>query len=237
MKHFPLLSTIITVIRWINKNKSRRFFYRFALMFAYFKEVAIFDISNGTVTSFVVNPEELDSSGITPQDIPYMPSFSKSVRESHKLLLEMRPESFEWPFIDVGCGSGKALISWAFLNQRKGLSQKVTGAEIDQSLVDLAKSNITKSGLSNFVSNVDVLHPEFKALIQSKCVLYLYNPFGLEGVRRFIDNISSFQDVLLVYVNPRHIKEFSQNGFSVVAERKSWHQSMDVSILESSKRH
>jgi SAM-dependent methyltransferase len=205
-------------------------------MFAYVKEVASFDIRNGTVTSFVLKPEELASSSITSQDVPYMPSFSKSVRASHRLLLAIRPESFEWPFIDVGCGSGKALILWAFLNQRQGLSQKIAGAEIDKSLVDIANFNITKVGLSNFVSNVDALSPEFQTLISSKCVLYLYNPFGLKGVRRFIHNISSFQDVLLVYVNPQHIQEFTKNGFSVVAERKSWHQSMDVSILERSKR-
>ena len=222
----------LCVLKQINKNRKRVFFARVALMLAYIKEVYLFDFKYGTLTGVTVKPESVQSSGLTPQDVPHMPSFSNSIIEAHRLLLQIRPESFQWPFFDVGCGSGKAMIMWKLLNQAKGISQNITGTEIDKNLRSLAEMNVEIVGLSISVSDVDAFSPKFQQLVKSKCVMFLYNPFGLKGIELFMQNIANLEEVLLVYVNPRHISEFRQKGFRVVAEKKSWHESMNISILE-----
>src|SRR5579862_1729723 len=80
-------------------------------------------------------------------------------------------------FIDLGCGKGKTLLVAANLGFKH-----LIGVEFANELVEIARANLTKAGIVNaVVEHADAADFNFPS---SDIVVYLYNPFSQEIVRK-----------------------------------------------------
>ncbi len=116
------------------------------------------------------------------------------------------PKSFI--FIDLGCGKGRVLLMAASL----GFKQ-IIGVEFASELVEIARSNIAKRKITNAV----VLHADAADFQFQNCdtVIYLYNPFSQEVVRKIVKNLREFQSnkLYIIYKNPLCAEVFDSSGF------------------------
>jgi SAM-dependent methyltransferase len=112
-------------------------------------------------------------------------------------------------FIDLGCGKGRTLLVASNLGFRQ-----VIGVEFVSELVEIARTNLAKRGISNAV----VLHAdaaEFR-FPNSDTVVYLYNPFSQDVLRKVIVNLReclSEQRVYIIYKVPRFAEILDSSGF------------------------
>jgi SAM-dependent methyltransferase len=119
--------------------------------------------------------------------------------------------------IDVGCGKGGALITLAQFP-----FAKVSGIDISDALVEVARKNLSRLG----IENVDVLcrdAGEFTELDEYTFV-YLYNPFPCNVVQQFMSHLAENlrrqpRRLTLIYKNPKcHDVVASTMGFNKVRE-------------------
>jgi SAM-dependent methyltransferase len=212
-----------------------RLLYRVRLWLVYTRNVTIFDFWNGVNTSFVTESHLLSRSELVAQDVPYMPAFTKTLQNAYETLEEIRPQAFSYHFIDIGCGAGKALMSWKIMNETHGRLQSITGIEIDGKLVATAKENLSQIKLSSEIKllQIDTLSDGLTDEIQSGSILFLYNPFGLSAVRIFLSRIRKIENLIVIYVNPEHREEFQRNGFVALVDYRDWHPALNFTILEN----
>lgn len=111
-------------------------------------------------------------------------------------------------FIDLGCGKGRALLVASNL----GFIQ-VIGVEFARELVDIARMNIAKMRISNAV----VMHDDAAEFHfpDTDMIVYLYNPFSQEVVRKVVTNLqkSSAKTIYLIYSDPKFAEAFDSSGF------------------------
>ncbi len=122
----------------------------------------------------------------------------------------------DYVFIDLGSGKGLVLIRAA----RFGF-KRVIGVEFGENLYQVARSNITKlQQREKAMDSIEMIlgdAAEFQFPADS-LVLYLYNPFGPEVVRKVLSNLESSlsehpRSCWIVYVNPLHHEIFADSGF------------------------
>lgn len=116
------------------------------------------------------------------------------------------PQTFT--FIDLGCGKGRTLLVASNL----GFKQ-VIGVEFALELVEIARSNLAKRQIDNVV----VLHADAADFHfpNSDTVVYLYNPFSEEVVRKVVVNLreSRSKKLYIVYKNPQCAEVFDSSDF------------------------
>lgn len=98
-------------------------------------------------------------------------------------------------FVDVGCGVGKVLYML-----QNPIKFKIIGIEIDPLIAEIARNRV--KGRDNvYVVTGNVL--DCKAEIQDATVFYLYNPFDLNILERFLVLVKEIgrKDVRIIYVN------------------------------------
>jgi len=105
-------------------------------------------------------------------------------------------------FVDVGCRKGRVL--W-FIATRRRL-RKAIGIEIEPELAQIARENMTKARLRTPVTIIEADASQVD--LSEGTVYYLYNPFGQETLRRFLENIETSlqthsRDIRIIYLNPR----------------------------------
>ncbi|QEE27303.1 class I SAM-dependent methyltransferase [Terriglobus albidus] len=128
----------------------------------------------------------------------YVPIRPKCARRVLQALPVTNPQ--EYTFIDVGCGKGRMLLmaleAYSF--------RTAIGIELRKELSDLAKLNLHNDDRARLCSatcmNVNAMDFQFP---EEKLVLYLFNPFGEEVMRTFLENLdrsleSSFRDVWVI---------------------------------------
>jgi SAM-dependent methyltransferase len=111
-------------------------------------------------------------------------------------------------FIDLGCGKGRALLVAAQL----GFKQ-VIGVEFARELVDIARNNLVNLRIANaVVVESDASEYRFPG---GDMVVYLYNPFSEEIVRKVIANLSKFasKKLYVIYTASEYPALFDQSGF------------------------
>lgn len=111
-------------------------------------------------------------------------------------------------FIDIGCGKGRTLL----VASKLGFKQ-VIGVEFARELAEIAKSNLAKMGIANaVVEHADAADFRFP---NSDIVLYLYNPFSEEVLRRVVENLrdSHSKNLYVIYKMPICANVFDSIGF------------------------
>ena len=87
-------------------------------------------------------------------------------------------------FIDLGCGKGRTLQ----VASKLGFKQMI-GVEFVHELVEIARTNLAKRQIANAaVLHVDAADFDFP---DSNLVVYLYNPFSQEVLRKVVANLKA----------------------------------------------
>ncbi|MBW8828574.1 MAG: class I SAM-dependent methyltransferase [Burkholderiales bacterium] len=123
--------------------------------------------------------------------------------------LEFLGEDFRnFTFIDLGCGKGRTLMVAA----KKGF-RRVIGVEFAEELVEIATRNLARHQAPNvIVSHADAADFVFP---EGNMVLYLYNPFSEEVLRKVISNLraTALNKLYLIYKTPRCADLLDASGF------------------------
>ena len=122
--------------------------------------------------------------------------------------------------VDFGCGKGGAI-----LYMDKFPFEKIIGIEYSQSVFLQAKSNIEKMKKKN----IQIIHCDAGCYddLDDINYMYMYNPFGLNVMKRVLDNIyKSYRErprkIIIIYKNPVFHNEIVSRGiFTKVAEYKT----------------
>ena len=123
--------------------------------------------------------------------------------------LEFLGEDFrDFTFIDLGCGKGRTLMVAANQGFRR-----VIGVEFAKELAEIATRNLARHQASNvIVSHSDAADFTFP---NGDMVLYLYNPFSEEVLRKVVSNFraSAWNKLYLIYKTPRCADLLDASGF------------------------
>jgi SAM-dependent methyltransferase len=161
-----------------------------------------FDLAHGTDTSGAVMPGDLPASDLTTETTySYVGAQPSIVRRA----LELVPGPEAFTFIDLGCGKGRALLIASEFPFRA-----IVGADIAPDLVATAQQNGRRFA-RRFPSRPLIQVEEGDAgrfkFPAGDFVLFLYNPFGKDIMRRVAATVEAElaaapRRVLVVYVNP-----------------------------------
>ena len=105
-------------------------------------------------------------------------------------------------------GKGRNLIAAGLLGFRK-----LIGVEFVPELARIARTNLAKAGVKNAViANTDAADFRFPS---EELVLYLFNPFSEEVMRRVLDNLREAFPAggFIIYNNPRCAELFDSSTF------------------------
>lgn len=111
-------------------------------------------------------------------------------------------------FIDIGCGKGRTLLVASKLGFKN-----VIGVEFARELTEIARTNLAKVGIANaVVEHADAVDFRFP---DSDMILYLYNPFSEEVLRRVVGNLREFHSrkLYVIYKMPICGNVFDSSGF------------------------
>jgi SAM-dependent methyltransferase len=137
--------------------------------------------------------------------VRYQASGEQELVEAVNFLHE-DPQTFT--FIDLGCGKGRALLVASKLG-----FQQVIGVEFARELVDIARSNLAKMRSSSaVVRHADAAEFHFP---NSDMVVYLYNPFSQEVMRKVVANLrqSPAKRLYVIYSDPKFGQVLDSSGF------------------------
>ena len=111
-------------------------------------------------------------------------------------------------FVDLGCGKGRAVM----IASRLGFA-KLIGVEFVNELADIARNNLAKRKIENAV----VLHADAADFHFPDCntVLYLYNPFSEEVLRKVLSNLTTCftKKLYVIYKTPQYGDMLDSSGF------------------------
>lgn len=171
-------------------------------------------LSEGLVGEGMVSKDELDVEESVKLDAsPFMVVWLKNIDR----LCSQLPDDFEfnkYVLVDVGCGSGISTIYF----YRKYSFKYVKGFDFSASLIKTAEEN--KRQLLLLGGNVKPLAFEVGdaksyRLPQEPLVMFMFNPFGWETMKVFIENnIETLRKTksLLLYANDIFISDIAEYG-------------------------
>lgn len=174
---------------------------------------------------FVIEPQYLDiSSEESKLSDPYVPAPYFVLSKSLKCLKKFIRSINDALFIDIGCGTGRALYYASTMG-----FEHIIGIEQSRRLVDVCNRNLSKylsPHVHSAVINRNVRDIAFLQLISEFCkdiqpisvVFFLYAPFNDEMLQIFankFDELTSF-DCFIVYFGPQTEGIITEKKFSVV---------------------
>jgi SAM-dependent methyltransferase len=120
-------------------------------------------------------------------------------------VLATLPDKSGFTFVDLGCGKGRALVVASEFD-----FNAILGVDISKPVLDQARENADvvrtrfpeRTPIQLLQGNAFTFMPEV-----DKLVIYLYHPFGREGVEQFVAGLeekieSEAAQVFVVYCNP-----------------------------------
>lgn len=111
-------------------------------------------------------------------------------------------------FVDLGCGKGRAVMIASSLGFKN-----LIGVEFALELVEIAKSNLAKRKILNAI----VLHADASdfRFSDSNAVVYLYNPFSQEVLKKVISNLKECfgKKLYVIYKTPQYGELLDASGF------------------------
>ena len=135
----------------------------------------------------------------------YQPSGEEELAEAVRFL---GVDPMEMTFIDLGCGKGRTLLVAAGLGFRR-----VVGVEFAPELAAIATKNLEKMKIAiGAIIRGDAGEFRFPA---DDLVLYLYNPFSEEVMRRVVLNLRdcAAKKIFVIYKAPECMALFDAGGF------------------------
>lgn len=130
---------------------------------------------------------------------------------------KLPPETRNFPFIDYGCGKGRAL----FVAEQCGFLNLI-GVDIAKELIDDANANKAVYLKKNKQSNIDFLFEDATKyqIPHNTQVFYFFNPFGEDIMQQVINNIiesvkTNPRKIYCIYLNPKYKAVFEKNNFEV----------------------
>lgn len=119
------------------------------------------------------------------------------------------PENLKsFTFVDLGCGKGRAVMIASSLGFKD-----LIGVEFALELVEIAKSNLAKRKILNAI----VLHADASdfRFPDSNIVVYLYNPFSQEVLKKVISNLKECfgKKLYVIYKTPQYGELLDASGF------------------------
>jgi SAM-dependent methyltransferase len=206
--------------------------YGLRLPFNYFINAHLFDLIHRTDTHtwlpkhcYTETPLNFDSG------VLYMSSWTSEIVRSFTVLERRHVLSKPYVFIDVGCGKGKACLTWAM--RRKNSHNRpirIVGIDYYKPLVDVAKRNFKKVFNTEgefYVANAENFDfRRFNALL----VVYLYNPFDRPIIERLLEKLPL--GTVVIYNNPVHGEAFLKYGFTLLHETHGWHPNVCSMIFK-----
>lgn len=145
--------------------------------------------------------------------VEYAPTPYMVIRWMQSLLPE---DVANWSFVDIGVGRGRVISAAARQPYRL-----VVGIEHATELRRDALRNITgMPAEARMAHKVDVINTDAATfeIPDGPCIIYLFNPFGVRVLRKFLANVIASQQkrprrILVAYYNPVHadvMTEFQQ---------------------------
>lgn len=203
----------------------------------YFLQAHAFDLVHGTDTHSWHVGDIGQGKWETAEDRPdedtlYRCSWTTEIRKAFDALLFILGSEFEeYVFVDIGCGKGKAVLTWAQCLKRRGLRQRLVGLDFHRPFVHVAKSNQMALDLLDAASILYADATEYDyAGLGRKLIAYLYNPFGVATLRKVLARMDEM-DALIVYNNPVHADALHACGYRTIWERKGWHPNAQTTIF------
>jgi predicted RNA methylase len=127
--------------------------------------------------------------------------YQASPADACERLFAFLPIHYEdFTFADLGAGKGRVLLVASRFNFRR-----IVGVEFARELVEIARRNMERYGCRCELVHCDAAEYEFPA---DNLVVYLYNPFGPEVLRRVLTalkRVRRTRDVYMIYLHPMHV--------------------------------
>lgn len=127
------------------------------------------------------------------------------------------------PFIDFGCGKGRAL----FVAEQCGFT-KLIGVDIAKELIDSANENRTIYRKKNQGSTIEFVFNDATQfqIPNDAAIFYFFNPFGESIMQQVISNIKESvknnpREINCIYLNPKYKAVFEKNDFKMIKEIKT----------------
>jgi SAM-dependent methyltransferase len=120
----------------------------------------------------------------------------------------LREDLQTFTFIDIGCGKGRTLLVASDLG-----FEKVIGIEFVPEFVEIARTNLAKRQTDNAaVLHLDAAEFHFP---NSNMVVYLYNPFTQEVLRKVVANLQECHSkkLYVIYKVPKCAEVLDSSGF------------------------
>ncbi len=175
----------------------------------------------GINTHSIVNLDKLTLAGDSSEQNHHYQGASYYILFSlfHKLPNEIK----DTPFIDFGCGKGRAL----FVAEQCGFTNLI-GVDIAKELIDDANNNLAIYKLNNNNSKLSFLFQDATKyqIPNNASVFYFFNPFGADIMQLVINNLKESvkqypRKIYCLYLNPKYKSVFEKNGFTVLFEEKN----------------
>lgn len=127
------------------------------------------------------------------------------------------------PFIDYGCGKGRAL----FVAEQCGFT-KLYGVDIAKELIQDAQNNTLSYKKKNQESSFHFIFSDAitYAIPRDAQVFYFFNPFGESILKKVLDNIKTSVEnfpraIYCIYLNPKYQHVFIEGGFNIKSIEKN----------------
>lgn len=137
-----------------------------------------------------------------------------------RILKDILPLTKDFEFVDIGCGKGRAV----FVAESAGYN-KLTGIELDQSLVEEALENLKIYPMKRNNSQIEFLQAnaveyDYKNV---RTVYFLFNPFNEEILSKVVKKIKaeSSAETWFIYMNPLYPGPFENEGMTLVKKFKT----------------
>lgn len=175
----------------------------------------------GVNTHSIVNLDSLTLAGDSSEQNHHYQGASYYILFSlfHKLPSEIKQN----PFIDYGCGKGRAL----FVAEQCGFTNLI-GVDIAKELIDDANANLLIYQKKNADSKISFLFKDATTyqIPSNTSVFYFFNPFGPDIMQQVILSIKESvklypRPIYCLYLNPKYKAVFEENGFTVLFEEKN----------------
>lgn len=192
----------------------------------YFWEAVWYDFVNGTSTHMrVPKAESSNATQEQKEGLLYVASFTSVITKTLQLVRQDIGESefLERQFVDLGCGKGKTMLVYDKLFAGNAKAKPI-GIEYEESLCQIAKSNIKKclgedSEVQVFCDTAQNLG---KYVRTERLVVYLYNSFQGQTLREVLSILSKYPHHL-IYVDPVEHAYLEEVGYTVIESRKGYY--------------
>jgi predicted RNA methylase len=115
--------------------------------------------------------------------------------------LKTKLDYTELNILDLGCSEGQALKMLHDLGCRK-----LGGVEIRKELYEVCQNNMIDCNIAVKLYNIDIRNFD---LLMEFDVIYMYNPFSIDIMQEFIENLLKIKKkYLFIYINSVHENYF-----------------------------